>query len=385
MASKLKENEKTLKDILIDAPDGVISPNSFLVLAKSGDTVYQIFRGPEQLRLIRLGNHWSLDPSLIIHADDYFRPRRGNTSISIRDIEYVLCSYSRSGKPYLDIRERSFNMNFLLLSHLPRNTICEILAGIDIEFRSSYKGEVVPRQQLPTAEELKIHAIYKTITVCLGLVSCVFAGGWLVFFEPYYLFEILNLMVPILSYIAFCAFYNVTRSMHRDQRTMYTLWSWFPSMSILLVRSMVDFQLDSIYQIIAPAFAITILASTVFIAFNARNEKLYNRILTALVCISIWFAPLASIHLNFLLDDGSQVKKQQAIVVDKMYYPAGNKGMDTYYVYLSVDGASEKIKTDKTTYTNLEAGDIADVIITTGPLGIAYKNVSKSNVEADVT
>ena len=90
-----------------------------------------------------------------------------------------------------------------------------------------------------------------------------------------------------------------------------------------------------------------------------------------MVCIALLYALAASVHLNWVLDDGRD-RVETVVPIVNMYVSRGGKSPTRYILTLNTEGGEKRVKVGREFYSTLQVGDEVKLVTSTGPLGITY-------------
>ena len=346
-------------------------PADSLMVKTSGDALFQLYRGANQLYIVRIGSVQEPEREREILSEEAFIPSRKNDQINLSDIEEVLINTGQSSNPRLKIRTREKTRRFRFLEFSKREEIDRFFDGLPVrEVKNSLSSTIDPPE--PTEEQIRRYAPHRKVAIGLATVCGLCAALWLFTELNYRLFTALNLVITAVAFIAYCVGFGASQPINPTKRVQYTTWIFQFLAIAQFYRILFDFHIDDPLLAAKPAAILALTGIAVFSPFAWRKKPELDRVITVLGAVAV-FSALAVFQLNFLLDDGSRATMQDEVMRYKsvhrqIFFPT------RFDLYISgVNG--ETYHVPRAFYDVVEEGDTVTVVTRTGALGIPYSFV----------
>ncbi len=359
------------------------------LLLRSGLWISQYLREGEQIyvaRVVAITDENSAKPLMKSAAD--YAPAKGNFILNVADIADVQRRMGTDGE-YVRIRRRDGrSMPWCELvsgdGAKADAQLAKVFAGIPVEWKagktpkraSASKKRFSPgvsgkQWRTYTEEARKILRKYDRIRKGVLAASIACQLLWLFVGINYRVLCVANLILPPVSFLLY--FYRmrvgVTGNKDADQ-TLFMDAVLLPNIALGL-RMILDFDLDNWLQLLVPTGAIAALFALLALLITRGSGAPRRWMAGALVCIALLYALAASVHLNWVLDDGRD-RVETVVPIVNMYVSRGGKSPTRYILTLNTEGGEKRVKVGREFYSTLQVGDEVKLVTSTGPLGITY-------------
>ena len=193
---------------------------------------------------------------------------------------------------------------------------------------------------------------------------------WLFVGINYRVLCVANLILPPVSFLLY--FYRMRVGITNNKKANQTLFMdavFLPNMALVL-RMLLDYDLDNWLQLFVPTGAITALFALLALLITRGSDAPKRWMAGALACIAL-YALAAPVHLNWMLDSG-QNRVETVVPIVNMYVNQGGKSPTRYILTLNTEGGEKSVNVGKEFYNTLQVGDEVTLVTSTGPLGITY-------------
>lgn len=359
------------------------------LLLRSGLWIYQYLREGDRIyaaRVLSIMDANSEKP-LLTSAADYV-PAKGSFVLDVADLAGVQRRMGTDGE-YVRIRRRGGgSMPWCeLVSGQGAEAdaqLARVFAGIPVEWkagkppkRASAAGKrfftgdrkAVYRRRTRTKKERRYEWL------CRGLLAASLACQlmWLFVELDYRVLCAANLILALSLFLTY--FHDIRVGIRGGKDARERRWvdrMLLPTMALVL-RTLLDFNLDNALQLLAPALVLAaLLALSALLVCGGVKRGLAG----ALACMTLLYAPAAAVQLNALLNDGRNAVKQPTPIVD-MDVSEGSRSPTRYTLTLSVPGGERRVRVRQELYDALQVGGEVLLVTETGPLGIAYSYVNE--------
>ncbi len=360
------------------------------LLLRSGLWIYQYLREGDRIyaaRVIAITDESSEKP-LLRSAADYV-PAKGSFILDVDDIVGVQRRMGTDGE-YVRIRRRSggYMPWCELLSRQGAEAdaqLMRVFAGIPVEWkagkppkRASAAGKrfftgdrkAVYRRRTHTKKERRYEQLCRGLTA--ASIACQLM--WLFVELDYRVLCAANLILAPSLFLTY--FHDMRVGIRGGKDARERRWVdrvLLPTMALVL-RTLLDFNLDNALQLLVPAGVLAaLLALSALLVCGGAKRALAG----ALACMTLLYAPAAAVQLNALLNDGRNAVKQPTPIVD-MYVSKGSRSPTRYTLTLSVPGGERRVRVTQELYDALQVGSKVLLVTDTGPLGITYSYVHEA-------
>ena len=357
------------------------------LLLRSGLWISQYLREGDQIyvaRVMAITDESSAKPLLKSAAD--YAPAKGNSILNVADIADVQRRMGTDGE-YVRIRRHSGRpMPWCELvsgdGAKADAQLAKVFAGIPVEWkagktpkRASKKifspGVSAKQWRTYTEEARKILRRYDRLRGWLLAASIGCQLLWLFSSFNYRVLCAANLILPPVSFLLY--FYRmrvgVTGNKKIDEE-LFTNAMLFPNIA-LGVRTLLDFDLDNLLQVLVPTGAIAVLSALLALLITRGSGVSKRRLASALALVAFLYAPAASVQLNWVMDGGRN-RVETVVPIVEMYVSKGSKSPTWYELTLNTENGKKSVKVGKEFYNTLQVGDEVKLVTSTGPLGITY-------------
>ncbi len=359
------------------------------LLLRSGLWISQYLREGEQIyvaRVIAITDEASAKPLLKSAAD--YAPAKGNFILNVADIADVQRRMGTDGD-YVRIRRRNGRpMPWCELvsgdGAKADAQLAKVFAGIPVEWKTGKTpkkasaskkffspGVSTKQWRTYTEEARKILRKYDRARKGVLAASIACQLLWLFVGINYRVLCVANLILPPVSFLLY--FYRmragVTGNKNADQ-TLFMDAVILPNIALVL-RMLLDFDLDNWLQLLVPTGVIAALFALLALLITRGSGAPRRWMAGALACIALLYALAASVHLNWVLDDGRD-RVETVVPIVNMYVSRGGKSPTRYILTLNTEGGEKRVKVGREFYSTLQVGDEVKLVTSTGPLGITY-------------
>lgn len=357
------------------------------LLLRSGLWISQYLREGDQIyvaRVMAITDESSAKPLLKSAAD--YAPAKGNSILNVADIADVQRRMGTDGE-YVRIRRHSGRpMPWCELvsgdGAKADAQLAKVFAGIPVEWKAGKTpkkaskkifspGVSAKQWRTYTEEARKILRRYDRLRGWLLAASIACQLLWLFSSFNYRVLCAANLILPPVSFLLY--FYRmrvgVTGNKKIDEE-LFTNAMLFPNIA-LGVRTLLDFDLDNLLQVLVPTGAIAVLFALLALLITRGSGVSKRRLASALALVAFLYAPAASVQLNWVMDGGRN-RVETVVPIVEMYVSKGSKSPTWYELTLNTENGEKSVKVGKEFYNTLQVGDEVKLVTSTGPLGITY-------------
>lgn len=357
------------------------------LLLRSGLWISQYLREGDRIyvaRVIAITDEASAKPLLKSAAD--YAPAKGNFILNVADIADVQRRMGTDGE-YVRIRRHSGRPKpwCELVSGDGAKAdaqLAKVFAGIPVEWKAGKTpkkaskkifspGVSAKQWRTYTEEARKILRRYDRLRWWPFAASIGCQLLWLFSSFNYRVFCAANLILPPMSFLLY--FYRMRAGVTGNKKIdeeLFTNAMLFPNI-VLGVRTLLDFDLDNLLQVLVPTGAIAVLFALLALLITRGSGVSKRRLAGALALVTFLYAPAASVQLNWVLDGGRNRVETVAPIVE-MYVSKGSKSPTWYELTLNTEDGKKSVKVGKEFYNTLRVGDEVKLVTSTGPLGITY-------------
>lgn len=360
------------------------------LLLRSGLWIYQYLREGDRIyvaRVVSITDANSEKPLLTSAAD--YAPAKGSFVLDVADLAGVQRRMGTDGE-YVRIRRRSGgSMPWCeLVSGQGAEAdaqLVRVFAGIPVE----WKAGKPPKRASAAGKRFFAddrRAVYRRRTrtkkarryerLCRGLMtaSLVCQLLWLFVELDYRVLCAANLILAPILFLTY--FHDIRAGIPGGKDARERRWvdrMLLPTMALVL-RTLLDFNLDNALQLLAPTLVLAaLLALSALLVCGGIKRGLAG----ALACMTLLYAPAAAVQLNALLNDGRNAVKQPTPIVD-MSLSKGSRSPTRYTLTLSVPDGERRVRVAQELYDALQLGGEVLLVTDTGPLGITYSYVREA-------
>ena len=320
---------------------------------------YQVFSDERYVYIVRLGRAGAEDYELAISAPEEFTPILGNVRLVRTEIKAVRCSLVRR-RTAIAILHGEETARLLAHEQLSEAQILEVFGGLPLHM-SMEKRSVMPVQ----GNWLEIGMFFAVFVLALLGIACREIDGlrgaakWL---------SLGWMIIPAIWLVLA----GRRRKVSAATRTPFALGigamaSLFSCVFLWLTPA--GRPLDWT-EALLPAAAVAVVAVLLYTAARQKLEPL--AMLAVAVLTLVGYAPGTVLCLNELPAPKSQVIEQAAVVELVSQYDRGDY---VYYAVVESDGVQSCYRISREEYDALTEGGAAQVVHTTGALGIRYVDV----------
>ena len=363
------------------------------LLLRSGLWISQYLREGDQIYVVRvmaITDESSAKPLLKSAAD--YAPAKGNSILNVADIADVQRRMGTDGE-YVRVRRRNGRpMPWCELvsgdGAKADAQLAKVFAGIPVEWKAGKTpkkaskkifspGVSAKQWRTYTEEARKILRRYDRLRGWLLAASIACQLLWLFSSFNYRVLCAANLILPPVSFLLY--FYRmrvgVTGNKKIDEE-LFTNAMLFPNIA-LGVRTLLDFDLDNLLQVLVPTGAIAVLSALLALLITRGSGVSKRRQASALALVAFLYAPAASVQLNWVMDGGRN-RVETVVPIVEMYVSKGSKSPTWYELTLNTENGEKSVKVGKEFYNTLQVGDEVKLVTSTGPLGITYHYARKA-------
>ena len=366
------------------------------LLLRSGLWISQYLREGDQIyvaRVVAITDESSAKPLLKSAAD--YAPAKGSFILNVADIADVQRRMGTDGE-YVRIRQRNGRpMPWCELvsgdGAKADAQLARVFAGIPVEWKAGKTpkrasasnkffspGVSAKQWRTYTGKEKKILWKYDRLRKRVLAISIACQLLWLFVGINYRMLCVANLILPPVSFLLY--FYRmrvwITGNKNADQ-TLFMDAVFLPNIALVL-RMLLDYDLDNRLQLLVPTGAITALFALLALLITRGSGAPRRWIAGALACIAL-YAFAASVHLNWMLDSG-QNRVEIVVPIVNMYVSRRSKSPTEYMLTLNTEEGEKRVKVGREFYNTLQVGDEVKLITSTGPLGITYHYAQESGL-----
>ena len=367
------------------------------LLLRSGLWISQYLREGDRIyvaRVVAITDESSAKPLLKSAAD--YAPAKGSFILNVGDIADVQRRMGTDGE-YVRIRRRNGRpMPWCELvsgdGAQADAQLAKVFAGIPVEWKAGKipkrasasnkffsPGVSAKQWRTYTEKAKKILRKYDRLRKGVLAVSIACQLLWLFVGINYRVLCAANLIMPPVFFLLY--FYRmragITGNKNADQ-TLFMNAVFLPNIA-LVMRMLLDYDLDNRLQALAPMGAITALFALLALLITRGSGAPRRWIAGALACIALFYAYAASVHLNWMLDSG-QNRVETVVPIANMYVSRGGKSPTQYILTLNTESGEMHVKVGREFYNTLQVGDEVKLITSTGPLGITYHDAQEAGL-----
>ena len=358
------------------------------LLLRSGLWISQYLREGDQIyvaRVVAITDENSAKLLLKSAAD--YAPAKGSFILNVTDIADVQRRMGTDGE-YVRIRRRNGRpMPWCELvsgdGDQADAQLARVFAGVPMEWKA---GKIPKRASTPnrffssgasakqwrtyTEEKRKILRNYDRLRKGVLAASIACQLLWLFVRINYRVLCVANLILPPVSFLLY--FYRMRVGITNNKKANQALFRdavFLPNMALVL-RMLLDYDLDNWMQLFVPTGAITALFALLALLITRGSDAPKRWMAGALACIAL-YALAAPVHLNWMLDSG-QNRVETVVPIVNMYVNQGGKSPTRYILTLNTEGGEKSVNVGKEFYDTLQVGDEVTLVTSTGPLGITY-------------
>lgn len=357
------------------------------LLLRSGLWISQYLREGDRIyvaRVIAITDEASAKPLLKSAAD--YAPAKGNSILNVADIADVQRRMGTDGE-YVRVRRRNGRpMPWCELvsgdGAKADAQLAKVFAGIPVEWKAGKTpkkaskkifspGVSAKQWRTYTEEARKILRRYDRLRGWLLAASIACQLLWLFVGINYRVLCAANLILPPVSFLLY--FYRMRAGVTGNKKIdeeLFTNAMLFPNIA-LGVRTLLDFDLDNLLQLLVPTGAIAVLFVLLALLIMRGSGVSKRRLAGALALVTFLYAPAASVQLNWVLDSGRN-RVETVVPIVEMYVSKGSKSPTWYELTLNTENGKKSVKVGKEFYNTLQVGDEVKLVTSTGPLGITY-------------
>lgn len=367
-----------------EEPDALLLRNGLWIsqYLREGDRIYIA-------RVVAITDAKSERP-LLRSAADYV-PAKGSFILDVADIADVQRRWGADGE-YIRIRRRDGrSMPWCELvsgdGAEADAQLAKVFAGIPVEWKAGkpQKRAADAGKRFFTGDKRAVYKCRKCTRaedrhdrLRKGVLTVSFACQlvWLFVDIGYRVLCAANLILPLISFALYM--YRLRGGIKGDKNARETRLmdaAVLPNLA-LGIRTLLDFNLNNLLQLLAPMGAIAILLALLARLITHESGAPRRWIAGALACMVLLYAPAASVQLNGWMDKGQNRIETVAPVVD-MRVSRGGKSPTRYTLTLNAETGETRVEVTRDLYDSLQIGDEVRLITSTGPLGITYRYVNE--------